>query len=250
MMIESIHNLAHELRLFGIHGSAERRCQQAFAENLHPSELLRLVLEDERDRRKEMTAKRLATRAKFRTNAAMEDWDFSAKRNLTKAKFKELALLNFYYLKQNLIIVGKTGLGKTHLAISVGKKLCAEGISTAFYSTNLFLEEVQSEKAAGRYLKMIARLKKINVLIFDDFALRRYTHEEANVLLELLEERYQSGISIISSQVSPAGWRDLFDDSVISEAICDRLVNPSQIVELDGDSYRKNIKSIDTRKTS
>ena len=249
-MIETIQSLAHQMRLFGIHESADRRCQQASAENLHPTELLQLILEDERDRRKEMTAKRLATRARFRTNAAMEDWDFSARRNLTKAKFKDLALLNFYHLRQNLILVGKTGLGKTHLAISIGKKLCAEGISTAFYSTNLFFEEAQAEKVAGRYLKLIAKLKKIDVLIFDDFALRRYNHDEANVFLELLEERYQKGINIINSQVSPSGWRELFDDSVISEAICDRLVNPSQLVEIDGDSYRKNIKSVDARNLS
>jgi DNA replication protein DnaC len=244
-MIEGVQSLAHELRLFGVHASAERRCQEATAENLHPTELIRLLLEDERDRRREITAKRLATRAKFRTGAVLEDWDFSAKRGFSKAKFKELALLNFYYKKQNLVVVGKTGLGKTHLSIAIGKRLCDEGVSTAFYSTNLFLEEAQAEKAAGRYLKLITRLKKIQVLIFDDFALRRYSHDEANILLELIEERYQKGINIISSQVSPRGWSDLFEDSVISEAICDRLVNPSEIVELDGDSYRKNIKTVE-----
>jgi DNA replication protein DnaC len=196
-----------------------------------------------------MTAKRLATRARFRTGAALEDWDFSAQRGITKAKFKELALLNFYYKKQNLIIAGKTGLGKTHLAIALGNRFCQEGVSTAFYSTNLLLEEVQAEKIAGRYLKFIHRLKRTQIIVFDDFALRRYSHDEANILLEILEERYQKGLNIITSQVSPQGWSDLFEDSVISEAICDRLVNPSEIIELKGSSYRKNIKTIE-RNTS
>lgn len=243
-MIEYVQNLAYELRLHGIHAAAERRSQQALADSLHPLELIKLLLEDERDKRKEATSKRLTTRAKFRTNAELEEWDFSAKRSITKAKLKELAMLNFYHSKQNLLIIGKTGLGKTHLSISLGKKLCMNGITTAFYSTNLFLEEVQSEKVAGKYLKFINKLKKTDVLVFDDFALRRYTHDEANILLEILEERYQKGVLIISSQVSPAGWSNLFDDSVISEAICDRLVNPSQVIELDGDSYRKSFNNV------
>ena len=86
------------------------------------------------------------------------------------------------------------------------------------------------------------------MLILDDFALRRYNHDEANILMEILEERYQKGVNIVSSQVSPEGWRELFEDSVISEAIVDRLINPSETVQLDGESYRKNLKSIEVSK--
>lgn len=246
--MESVKSIAHELRLFGIHGAAERRCQEAQAESLHPAEFLRLLLEDEKDRRRQIVAKRLTTRAKFRSSAQLEEWDFATKRGITKAKLKELTLLNFYHKKQNLILVGKTGLGKTHLSIAIGKRICEQGISTKFYSTNLLLEEAASEKAAGRYLKFIKNIKKIEVIILDDFALRRYSHDEANVLLEIIEERYQKGICIVSSQVSPQGWKNLFEDSVISEAIVDRLVNPSETITLDGQSYRKNLNSLENNK--
>lgn len=247
-MYESVQSLAHELRLFGIHQSAERRCLEAQSESLHPAELLRLILEDERDRRKQMTAKRLSTRAKFRSGAQMEEWDYSYQRGISKAKMKELAIANFYYKKQNLIIVGKTGLGKTHLAIGIGNQLCKEGISVAFFSTNLFLDEAASEKAAGRYLKFLKRITKNEVLIFDDFALRTYGHDEANIFCEVLEERYQKGVNIITSQVAPEGWGTLFEDSVISEAIFDRLKNPAELVELKGDSYRKLLKELDGKR--
>ena len=244
-MYENAHNLAYDLRLYGIQASLERRCAESQAENLHPSDLVRLLLEDERDRRKQTAAKMLQTKAKFRTSGSLEDWDHTTARGLPKAKLKELALLNFYHKKQNLIIVGKTGVGKTHLGIAIGNRLCQETISTAFYSTNLFFEEAAAVKASGQYLKFIKKLKKVKAIAFDDFALRKYTHEEANILLEILEERYQNGVTIITTQVSPQGWPGLFEDSVICEAICDRLVNPSQTIELTGESYRTKLNTID-----
>jgi DNA replication protein DnaC len=242
-MYDSIRILTHELRLFGIHKSAERRCQEAVAESLHPSELVRLLLEDERDQRKDAAGKRLVTRAKFRSSFEIEQWDASFERGLSKAKLKELSLLNFFHKKENLLIIGKTGVGKTHLAIALGKKLCEEGHSTSFYSSNLLFEEAAAERTAGRYLQWLRRCKKSSVLILDDFALRNYTHDEANILLEILEERYQKSNTIITSQVSPAGWTSLFEDPVIAEAITDRLKNPAVTVELKGESYRKRLGS-------
>ncbi len=240
-MYDSLQILAHELRLFGIHGSLERRCHESMAENLHPSELVRHLLEDERLQRKQAAAKRLVKRAKFRTTCELEDWDRSFNRGLNKAKIDELSVLNFYHKEQNLIIAGNTGVGKTHLAIALGRRLCNEGIATAFYSTNLLFEEANAEKAAGQYLKLIQRIASHRVLILDDFALRNYTHEEANILLEIIEERYRKGTIIVTSQVDSAGWKGLFEDPVIGEAIVDRLRNPSEEITLKGESYRKKL---------
>lgn len=240
-MYETIESMSYEMRLFGIKSAAERRCQEALATGMHPSELVRLLLEDEHYARKQAVAKRLASQARFRTNSTMEEWDPSADRGLSKAKIKELGLLNFYHKKQNLLIEGKTGVGKTHLAIALGKRICDQGASTRFYSTNLFFEEAAAEKIAATYLKFIRKIAKIPVIILDDFALRSYSHDEANTLLEILEERYSKGITIVTSQVSSAGWRNLFEDPVIAEAIIDRLQNPSESLTLTGPSYRKKM---------
>jgi DNA replication protein DnaC len=242
-MFESIRSLSHELRLFGIHRSLERRCEEALADSLHPTELIRLLLEDEKDQRREAAGKRQTSRAQYRNGSVLENFDMSFDRGITKPKLKELSLLNFYHKKENLLIIGKTGVGKTNLAIALGKKLCEEGVATAFFSSNLFFEEAQAERAAGHYLKWIQKVRKTSVMILDDFALRNYNHEEANTLLEIIEERYQKGITIITSQVSPAGWSSLFEDPVIAEAIIDRLKNPACIVELKGESYRKRLGS-------
>jgi DNA replication protein DnaC len=241
-MYESIQKLAGELRLSGVYHSLASRCEQALAEGLHPADLLRLVLEDEQLARKNAYAKRLATQAKFRSLCDLENWDMSSPRGISQAKLKDLALGGFYVKKQNLIILGQTGVGKTHLAIALGRMLCNQGISVAFHSTNLLFESMQAEKVAGRYLAAIKKLRKIDVLILDDFGLRNYTHEEATVLLEILEDRYSKAISIITSQIEPEGWKNLFEDEVIKDSIVDRMRNPSDKVVLSGESYRKKRK--------
>jgi DNA replication protein DnaC len=237
--------LSHELRLYGIHEGLERRAEECLSSGLHPLEYLRLVLEDERINRKQRTAKALQNRAKFRSEAELEDWDHVVERGLSKPQFKDLVSLGFYQNKENVIIVGSTGTGKTHMAIALGKKLCRENVGVKFCAVNLFLEECQAEKSSGRYLSFIKRMKKIEVLILDDFGLRNYSHDEATILVDLLEERYQHGSIIITSQVTPEGWKKLFEDPVIAEAATDRMRHPSKQITLTGSSYRARLKKID-----
>jgi DNA replication protein DnaC len=84
-------------------------------------------------------------------------------------------------------------------------------------------------------------MTKTETLLLDDFGLRNYTHDEANVLVDLLEDRYRKSITLVTSQVDPKGWKSLFEDPVIADAIVDRLVNPSVIIKLRGGSYRERI---------
>ena len=127
MMLDQVRNLAHQMRLFGIHEACERRASEALSQQLHPLEFLRLLLEEELLSRKDRTAKALLTKARFRFRADLEDWDFSFHKDLPKAKIKELSELSFLHNLENPLILGKTGLGKTHLAIALGKRLCQEG---------------------------------------------------------------------------------------------------------------------------
>lgn len=241
MMLEQVRAVSHSLRLFGIHACAERRAQEAIENGLHPLEFLHLVLEEEQLTRKTHVAKRLATRAKFRSQATLEEWDQTYERGLAKASLRELQALTFYHNRENLLILGPTGTGKSHLAIALGKRLCGEGIGVGFFSVNLFLEECLSEKLAGRYLAFLTRVKRFHVLVLDDFGLRNYTHDEANMLMDILEERYQKGSVIVTSQVEPEGWKKLFEDPVIAEALTDRLTQPSQKYTLRGGSYRSKL---------
>jgi DNA replication protein DnaC len=224
MINDQVRDLSHQLRLTGIHEHFEKRAHEMRANSLDPIEFLRLILEDELLARKDRLAKSLLSRAKFRSVADIEDWDQSFDRGISKAKLRELGSLAFYQSKENLLILGKTGEGKTHLAIA------------------LLFEEVIAARTSGKYLPYIRRLTSAKVLIFDDFGLRNYTHEEANVLVDILEDRHQKGPVIVTSQVDPLGWTKLFEDPVIAEAITDRLLNPSQRILLKGGSYREKLQ--------
>lgn len=242
MNTSQLKNICHELKLATLADAAQRRAQQAITQNLGHLEFLLLLLEDEKLERKNKTATNLIKKAKFRSNSSLDDWDQSFDRGLNKQKLKDLSLLSFFHSKLNLIILGRTGEGKTHLAISLGRKLCLENIPTAFVPVNFLFEDLLAARAAGKYLSAIKTLNQKKVLILDDFGLRNYSHEEANMLIDLLEDRTQKGTLIVTSQVDPIGWNKLFDDPVISEAVVDRLVSPSQKLELKGGSYREKLK--------
>jgi DNA replication protein DnaC len=239
---ESVQRLAGQLRLSGIYHGVTKRCEEALKSGIHPAELMRLVLEDEQLARQNARAKSLTSRAKFRSQCDLENWDMVSPRGISKAKLKELSQGSFHQRKENLIIRGQAGVGKTHLAIALGRILCGQGTSVLFQSVNLLFEQLAAEKMAGKYLSALQRLSRANVIILDDFGLRNYSHDEATALLEILEERYGKATVVITSQVEPEGWKSLFQDSVISDAIIDRLVNPSDSVLLTGESYRKKRK--------
>jgi len=243
-MSDQMRSLSHQLRLFGVHANFEKRAAQAAGQGLNHLEFLRLVLEDELLNRKERISKGLLTRAKFRSVADLEDWDQSYERGLTKAKLRELSSMSFIQSNENLLILGRTGEGKTHLAVGLGRRLCAENISTFFVSVNFLFEEVQAAKVAGKYLQYIRRLSQVRVLILDDFGLRNYTHDEANVLVDLLEDRHRKGSVIVTSQADPKGWPKLFEDPLIAEAIVSRLEHPSQKLILKGGNYREKLQTM------
>lgn len=247
-MNDQVNSISYKLRLFGIQNSFQRRAEEALSQQLHPLEFLRLVLEDEALFRRDRAGKALLTKARFRTRSELEDWDSTFDRGLSQQKIRELAGLSFLASKQNLLILGKTGEGKTHLAVALGRRLCRENHAVSFLPVNFLFEEVIAAKTAGKYLPLIKRINKSDVIILDDFGLRNYSHEEANVLVDILEDRTGKGMTIVTSQVDPKGWIKLFEDPVIAEAIADRLINPSQKITLKGGSYREKLNQTATQK--
>jgi DNA replication protein DnaC len=241
MSIREVKTIAHELRLYGIHNAVERRMEAYKMDPSDPLGLILRILEDEKQHRKNALAKTLDKKANFRRESLLENWDTSFDRGLSKTRIRELSELGFWQLKKNLIIVGSTGAGKTQLAIALGKVACQMELSVQFASVQHLLQEAAAERAAGRLQKWLRKLKKIDVLILDDFALRPYTHDEAVFLVDLVEDRYRKGIHIVTSQVDVEGWRTLFEDAVVADALVDCLKSPSETVVLTGTSYRQRL---------
>jgi len=240
-MIEIQRHLTN-LKLLGMNESLDYRVSHATESGLSYEDFLIGILEDEVIYRKNKKSDRLRKRAKFRDDHHLENYDYDKSRGIKKSTIKQWENLSFLEHNQNLIFTGGTGAGKTFLAEGIGTHCCKEGFETLFFSTNLLFEEVRSQKVAGKYLTFLGKMKKAKIVILDDFGLRRYTHEEANILYEILEERYNRGTLIVTSQIKPEGWKCLFEDEVIAEAIIDRMVSKSHHYEVKGPSYRKNQK--------
>jgi DNA replication protein DnaC len=171
---------------------------------------------------------------------------------MPKLFISELSQLSFLHNHEHLLLLGGTDEGKTQLAIGLGRRICSAGHSVLFISVSFFFEESLASRSSGRYLAWVKSCTSKDVLILDDFALRKYTHDEASVLIDVLEERQSKGVLIVTSQVNPDGWKSLFQDPVIAEAIVDRMTQPAQTVILSGGSYRsksgiKNMEKLVTK---
>jgi DNA replication protein DnaC len=206
--------------------SIEYRMSEATKGNLDFDEFICLLLGDEKIYRTNRRSELLRRKAKFNDSISLEDFEVQPHRGVNKTMIKKLGTLGFIDQGENIIFIGGTGAGKSYLAQALGQRSCLNGFESLYFPVNKLFKQVQEAEAAGTYLKLLERIKKAKLVILDDFGLRNYSHAEATTLYDLLEE--------------PAGWRHLFEDEVIAEAIIDRLTSSSHIIEIKGPSYRKN----------
>lgn len=238
-MIEA-ETLLNDLNFLGMKQSFQYRLSEVVQSNLSHQQFFTFMLEDEKLFRQNRRCEMLRKRAKFRERVYLEEFKVDPKRGITKSLIEQFKTLFFLEGYQNLFFIGGTGAGKSFLAQAIGHESCASGHETLFISVNRLFMEIDMAEAQGNYLSYLSRLSKVRLLILDDFGLRNYTHKEATIFYEILEDRYRKGSVIITSQVKPQGWQTLFEDQVIAEAILDRLSASSQTIDVKGDSFRKN----------
>ena len=154
--------------------------------------------------------------------------------------------LQFVKTHRNVLIVGPTGVGKTYLASAIGEQACRKGYTCRFLGMNLFIEQLNLSRVDGSFLRPRERLIKTDLLIFDDLGIKPLPPAAVQDLYDLLEERYQKGSTIITSQLPMANWREVITGEVSYEAIMDRLVHGAVKLELKGESYRKKQGKVDS----
>lgn len=207
--------------------------------DVSPLELVGMLADAEWLYRENRALKGRLSRAKLRQDACIEDVDYAHARGLPKALMHELGSSLWVANKQNVIITGPTGLGKSYLACALGNKACRDGYSVIYRRTTRLFDEVAQARADGSYTTLMRRLAKAQVLILDDFGVEPLGQRDRKELLEVVEDRYGVSSTIITTQLDPSDWHPLIGDETIADAICDRLVHNAHRIKLNGESIRK-----------
>jgi DNA replication protein DnaC len=196
-------------------------------------ERLGLMVEKEWMAKKNSKIKRLLRNANLGINACIEDIEYSSNRAIDKQSIVELASCSFIEKSLNIITTGKTGSGKTYLICAFGSNACRKGYTVRYYRIPELLLDIQDAKAHNQYSKFMKQIQSVRLLILDDIGLKSYTLEESRDILEIAESRYDRGSMILAGQIAHSQWYELFPDPTIADAIMDRIIHNSYILELD-----------------
>jgi DNA replication protein DnaC len=229
----------HQLGLLGMAKAfADVETSGEAAALAHP-EWLALLLDREMTYRHD---KKLAARlryAKLRQHAAVEDVDYRAVRGLDRALFQKLAIGDWIDARDNLIICGPTGVGKSWLSCALGHKACRDNRSVLYQRLPKLFGELALARGDGRYARIVRALGGVQLLILDDWGLEPLDAQARHDLLEILEERYGRRSTIVTSQLPVENWHAVIGNPTYADAILDRLVHNAQRLNLSGDSLRR-----------
>jgi DNA replication protein DnaC len=227
------------LRLSGILETLEERAQLARDQDLSPVEFFALLLDDEIDRRQRTATALKERQACFESDRRLADFDFAATPALDKALVLEMATCRFVAEKENWLLHGPTGVGKSHLATAIGREAIRKGYSVQNASTHKMLADLFAARADGSYQRKMNRLSSVGLLILDDFGLRPTSPQGGDDLYEIIQRRYERGSILLTSNRDPSEWAELFGDSLLASAALDRLTHHARITAITGESYRQ-----------
>jgi DNA replication protein DnaC len=220
------------LRLSGILETIDTRLTEASESNQGYLEFLSLIIGDEIDKRGASRLKKRIRTANFGEEKTFEQFDFRFNElEIPKAQLKDLSTCRFLDIKQNIVLCGPPGIGKTHIAKAIGHEACRRKYSVVFTKVHSFFKELQNTTDKKRYDKIWKKYLYANLLILDDFA---------ELFYDLIDNRLGNGSILITSNRPISDWLSLFPDPVIAGAILDRLVSDSmKLIISKAKSFRK-----------
>jgi DNA replication protein DnaC len=226
------------LRLSGILETLDVRNQQAIEGQWSYIEFLSRLLEDEVERRAQKQLSLRLRRGALNTTKTLETFDFTFNPTLNRQKILALAACDYIRQKHNLLICGPTGVGKSHLAHALAQEACRQGFHVLCINTHKMLQHLNGGRADNSWDRRLNVYLRPDLLILDDFGLKPLQPPAPEDLYDVINERYERGSILLTSNRAPAEWPDLFRDPLLASAGLDRLMYRAEMVVIRGTSFR------------
>jgi DNA replication protein DnaC len=233
----------HTLKLTAMATAWTTQQADAAVTGLSFDERFGLLVEAEWVARENLRLTRTLQAAKLKlSQACVEAIDYAARRELDKALIRQLATGRWVAEHQAVLISGATGTGKTFVACALAHQACRQGHRALYWRVPRLFQALTLARAEGTYARLLGKLARMDVLVLDDLALVPLQEAERRDLLEVLEDRYGTRATIVTSQLPPNHWHEHIGDPTLADAICDRLLHNSHRLMLKGPSRRKEEK--------
>lgn len=235
----SLKTVLKRLKLSGIVATLPDRVAYARKQKLSELDLIELMLQDEIDRRDHTNLSIRLSKAGFDEEQTLEGFDWDAPITFDRDRVRDLFSLGFVERHQDIVFLGPVGVGKTFLACALGHAACRAGHEVRFLRADHLLQRLHQSRADNSTEKVLRGLLAPDVLIIDDFGLRRLDARQSNDLYEIILERHRRASTIVTSNRTIDEWIPLFDDPILAQSAIDRLAHNAYQVIIEGDSYRK-----------
>jgi DNA replication protein DnaC len=232
-------DLLRSLKLDGMTEAFLELQSQDRAKDLDHAEWLALLLDREAANRGTRRFQSRLRSARLRHGqASVEDVDYRASRRLDKALFQQLAAGRWIAEHRNLLITGPCGIGKSWLSCALAQKACRDGYTVHYARVPRLFADLELAHGDGRFARLFRTLTKVDVLILDDWGPDRLTANQRRDLMEIIEDRYGAGSTLITSQLPVEAWHEVIGEPTFADAILDRIVHNAYRLVLDGPSMR------------
>ena len=238
--MEEIASRLKSLRMPGMAACWTSWMETRSASDISLQDAMALLLQAEEDARRENRNARLIKEAKFRYQASIEQIACDAAHGLSKTDLMSLATCNFIKQGVPIIITGATGSGKSYLASAIGHQACLMGFKVRYFGMLKLFEEIELARVSATLHRFFDRMSQTDLLIIDDFGLKKLDGQQMLDLMEIMEDRHGRKSTIITSQVPVSDWYDLLEaNTTAADAILDRIVHTATRFTLSCDNSRR-----------
>jgi DNA replication protein DnaC len=239
MTVEETIDKLIQLRLPHMASALREQLDRRAGSALSVEECVGLMVDREWTEQDNRRVRRRIKDARLGMQACLEDLWCDPARGLDKAAVRSLGSCGWVRAKQNVIVIGMTGTGKSYLGAALAEAACRRGYRALRTRVPRLLGELAVARADGSYTATLSRMAKLDVLVLDDLLIAPLKDSERRDLLEVLEDRYDHRSTVVTSQVPTKTWHEMLADPTVADAICDRLVHNAHVLSLKGPSIRK-----------